>query len=333
MTLALMSLEMVMALLPGLIIGLTLHEFGHAWAASRLGDDWPRRQGRVSLNPFRHLSPLGTLALLVLPFGWAKPVPVNLYNFRNPRRDYLLTSLAGPAMNLLVVLACLGLMQLTRQTYALGLANAVWVDLVHGFLVMVLLINTILCVFNLIPMPPLDGSKIWPFLFRRAPMAAVGKTGRYATILLLVLLWTDSLGPLFSRTFNTVMVFVPTTDARRFHQIHEKGWGALRAEQTEVALVAFDEALAINPDSPDALLGRACVRRDVGDWAGALADAERIAHWPLYRQDPGFHDLRAEALAGLGRSEEADQAAAEAQRLREAQTPLAESPQESPVQP
>ena len=81
----------------------------HAWSASLLGDDFSRRQGRVSLNPFRHLTPLGTLAILFLPFGWGRPVPVNLYNFAHPRRDYLLTSLAGPAANFLLAAICLSL--------------------------------------------------------------------------------------------------------------------------------------------------------------------------------------------------------------------------------
>jgi Zn-dependent protease len=82
---AMMGWQTVLALLPGLVIGLTLHEFAHAASASLLGDDYARRQGRISLNPFRHLSLLGTLAILLFPFGWARPVPVNVYNFRRPK--------------------------------------------------------------------------------------------------------------------------------------------------------------------------------------------------------------------------------------------------------
>jgi hypothetical protein len=89
-------------LLPFLAVSLTVHEFAHAWSASLLGDQLARRQGRVSLNPFRHMTLLGTLAILLLPIGWGKPVMVNLYNFRRPKVDYLLTSLAGPASNLLL---------------------------------------------------------------------------------------------------------------------------------------------------------------------------------------------------------------------------------------
>ena len=97
-----MSWEIALFLLPGLIVGLTVHEFAHAISAKWLGDRNPERMGRVSLNPFRHLSPLGTLALFVLGFGWGKPVEVNLYNFKKPKLYYLLSSLAGPASNLIL---------------------------------------------------------------------------------------------------------------------------------------------------------------------------------------------------------------------------------------
>ena len=102
-----MNLETAIFLLPGLVIGLSFHEFAHAWSASLLGDDFASRQGRVSLNPLRHLSILGTLAIFFLPMGWGKPVEVNLYNFKQPRRDYLITSLAGPLANIIIVACCI----------------------------------------------------------------------------------------------------------------------------------------------------------------------------------------------------------------------------------
>ena len=124
-----MRLEWALWMLPGLVIGLSVHEFAHAWSASLLGDDFARRQGRVSLNPLRHLSPLGTLVIFLgLPFGWGKPVLVNIYNFKHPRWDYLLSSLAGPAANVIMVGLCMAVMQWTRYSFRFGAEAALTMD-------------------------------------------------------------------------------------------------------------------------------------------------------------------------------------------------------------
>jgi Zn-dependent protease len=169
-----MNLDLALYLLPGLVIGLTLHECSHALAAALLGDRCAARQGRISLNPFRHLSFWGTLALFVLGFGWGKPVPVNLYNFRHPKRDFLLTSLAGPAANLLVCAISLGLVYLDLPR---------WID---TQLRMIFVINAMLAVFNLVPIPPLDGSRIWPCVIPGMKPVA---TGRWSLIWMIVLVY------------------------------------------------------------------------------------------------------------------------------------------------
>jgi len=135
-------------LLPGLVIGLTVHEAAHALSARWLGDRTAERMGRVSLNPLRHLSPLGTLALFFIGFGWGKPVIVNLYNFKRPKLYYLLSSLAGPASNLLLCAISLGVLHLRPHWVIEWIATSVFY------------INAILAVINLLPVPPLDGSKI-----------------------------------------------------------------------------------------------------------------------------------------------------------------------------
>jgi len=146
----------------GLIILLTFHEFGHAWTALKCGDDTARLQGRVSLNPVVHIDPIGTVLLPLLMIflspnisrfmiGWAKPVPVNPYNLRNPRLDDILVSLAGPAMNLVLAVA---LMALGRAGI---IANA---EQFVGLCVRFASISLLLCFFNLIPIPPLDGSHV-----------------------------------------------------------------------------------------------------------------------------------------------------------------------------
>jgi Zn-dependent protease len=145
----------------GLIILLTFHEFGHAWVALKCGDDTARLMGRVSLNPIVHIDPIGTvllpLVMLFLPgagrflIGWAKPVPVNPYNLRNPKWDDILVSMAGPAMN--VVLAVV-LMALARA--GLLFHAEPFIDLC----VQMAALSLLLCFFNLIPIPPLDGSHV-----------------------------------------------------------------------------------------------------------------------------------------------------------------------------
>ncbi len=146
----------------GLIVLLTFHEFGHAWTALKCGDDTARLQGRCSLNPIVHIDPIGTVVLplmmIFLPFGvgrfmigWAKPVPVNVYNLRNGRWDDILVSMAGPAMNLLLAV---GLVALARIALLFGSGVAI-----NLFLQMASL-SLLLCFFNLIPIPPLDGSHV-----------------------------------------------------------------------------------------------------------------------------------------------------------------------------
>ncbi len=146
----------------GLVILLTFHEFGHAWTAWRCGDDTAKLQGRVSLNPLVHIDPVGTVLLpLIMIFaphgvsrfmvGWAKPVPVNPYNLGNPRRDDILVTMAGPGMNL--VLAVL-LMALTKVAILLNIGDMA--NLCYDWAAL----SLTLCFFNLIPIPPLDGSHV-----------------------------------------------------------------------------------------------------------------------------------------------------------------------------
>lgn len=143
-------------LLPAILLGLTLHEWAHAFAAYKLGDPTARNLGRLSVNPLDHLDPIGLLCLLLLGFGWAKPVPVNPRNFRKPRRDELIVSLAGIAMNILeVIVFSLILVLLLRKIPKLWYNEAF-----KSILLYIITVNTTLAVFNLIPIQPLDGSHV-----------------------------------------------------------------------------------------------------------------------------------------------------------------------------
>lgn len=146
-------------LLPGLLIGLSVHEFAHAYVAYRLGDDSQRFQGRLTLNPIKHIDPMGFLLLMLLGFGWAKPVMVNSRGFKNLRRDDTLVSLAGPLANLITaivftVFAGIAVLVITKVGY-----NQT-AEIVMEIINRAIMINLVLMVFNLIPIPPLDGHHI-----------------------------------------------------------------------------------------------------------------------------------------------------------------------------
>lgn len=170
---ALSSFHMFAFLTPtfliGILIALSVHECAHAYVASKLGDDTARLSGRLTLNPLAHLDPLGTILFLVVGFGWGKPVPVAPSAFRHPRRDSALTSLAGPASNLLLAAVCFVLLiAIAPSSMGNGawdlLAPPVQTSVLHTFLVQLLsgslFINLGLMAFNLLPVAPLDGSKI-----------------------------------------------------------------------------------------------------------------------------------------------------------------------------
>ena len=145
-----------------LVALLTFHEFGHAWTAWKCGDDTARLQGRVSLNPVVHIDPIGTvllpLLMIFMPFGvsrfmigWAKPVPVNPYNLNHPQRDDILGTMAGPAMNLLLAILLVALARVGLIFHSVPVAE---------LCVQAAKLSLLLCFFNLIPVPPLDGSQV-----------------------------------------------------------------------------------------------------------------------------------------------------------------------------
>jgi len=155
------SLEQYILLIPVLLISLTIHELSHGYAAYRLGDMTAKEQGRLTLNPLKHLDPIGTIMLIVARIGWAKPVPVNPFFFRDRKKGMMLVSLAGPLSNLILAFMGVFVYQVSFVTMYEHLLRgnnilSYWLQ----FLILFFTVNLNLAIFNLLPVPPLDGSKI-----------------------------------------------------------------------------------------------------------------------------------------------------------------------------
>jgi Zn-dependent protease len=194
-------------LLPAIIISLSFHEFAHAFAAHLLGDNTARNLGRLSLNPLRHVDPIGLIMLLLFRFGWARPVPVNPRNFRSTdeKSGMLLTAVAGPFANILLVFVGLLLYQLLPWGAFYRLP---WL---HSFFMIFIYLNANLAFLNLIPVPPLDGSKILFGLLPNRFYPWLGYLERYGSILLIFLIFSGATGqiisPLSSGLINTFQKF------------------------------------------------------------------------------------------------------------------------------
>jgi len=177
-----------------LLLVLPVHELAHAGAAYALGDKTAKWQGRLSLNPFKHLDLWGSLMILTVGIGYAKPVPVNPYNLRHGRRDMALVSLAGPLSNLLMAVVTVGLFRLILEfSPEWDTVEILWNILINT----IVSINISLAVFNLLPIPPLDGSRLWSSLLPGRWAYTIEAYSQYITIALFIVLFMGVLdGPL-----------------------------------------------------------------------------------------------------------------------------------------
>lgn len=183
-----LDIESILRVLPGIILGLTIHEYAHTLVALKLGDDTAKQAGRLTLNPLRHIDPIGFIFLLIAGFGWAKPVLIDGSKLQHPRRDDMLISVAGPISNLLFALfiavllkICLLIAPYTGETLYREILNVC----ISG-----LYVNIGLFIFNLIPLPPLDGSHLLTSLISTKSMATAQlffKYGAYVFLAIIVL--------------------------------------------------------------------------------------------------------------------------------------------------
>ncbi len=177
------SIQVILARIIVLMTAIPVHEYAHAWAAERMGDPTARYRKRLSLNPLDHIDPIGALMILFIGVGFAKPVPINAFNFRNQRKGIIVTSLAGPLSNIMMALIALILFKLLRMAiYLFGWNILLGFLQVLGFMVG---INLTLAVFNLLPIPPLDG---WHALSQVLPRSVYWKIAPYEHQILWIVL-------------------------------------------------------------------------------------------------------------------------------------------------
>lgn len=204
------TLLVLLLALPGRMLAISAHESAHAWVAEKCGDPTGRMMGRITLNPLAHLDPLGLVCMLLLGIGWAKPVPVNPRNFRNYRRDDLLVSIAGVTMNLILfLLGCLvyfvlyGValknveMYYSLFIYQRGIGSYL-IDMLWYFIAT----NLSLAIFNLIPLPPLDGYHVLNDLVLRRNLFATQQAARTGQLILLVAMYSGVLSSFLSWAMN-----------------------------------------------------------------------------------------------------------------------------------
>lgn len=190
--------------IPAALLSIVVHEVSHGYAAYLLGDRTAKNQGRLTLNPIPHIDPLGLLSMIIFRFGWAKPVPVNPYYFKNRKLGMVLVSLAGPLSNMIFAIVSLLLLRVLYLIPANTMLAINTLNLFMRFFTFTALLNVGLAVFNLIPVPPLDGSKILFALLPNRMYGFVLQYERYGIIILILLIYL----PFFSSFLSGAIQFV-----------------------------------------------------------------------------------------------------------------------------
>ena len=192
---------------PVLLLSFMTHELFHAFAAYQCGDMTAKQAGRISFNPLRHIDPIGAIMLITVRFGWAKPVPINPNNFRNKKSGIIITSLAGPLSNVLLsmIFYVIWGVYLGKAYRLIAVPGITVHTVIYNVLVQFVMVNLSLAAFNLIPIPPLDGSKVlFSFLPERILYNYVFKYERYGMFLLIALSYTSVLG----KIINPIAMFL-----------------------------------------------------------------------------------------------------------------------------
>ena len=182
----------ILLTIPGVLIGLSFHEFAHAIVSDRLGDPTPRNQGRLTLSPLPHIDIIGFILIAIVGFGWAKPVQINTRYYRNPRRDEILVSIAGPLMNLAVAFIFTVFIKISLVISLDSMVSGNLYQAIINILFYTIHINIMLFVFNLIPIPPLDGFHVLANIIPARNYKIVYTLERYGFIILILIVVTPA---------------------------------------------------------------------------------------------------------------------------------------------
>jgi Zn-dependent protease len=203
------DLELIPYVVIVLALAFTVHEFAHAYVAYKFGDPTAKNQGRLTLSPLAHLDPIGTLLIFIAGFGWAKPVPVNRFYFKNPRLAGVLVSVAGPLSNLVIAFIGLAVWYILLSTGALSSLSSGMAEGLHQFFKILISLNITLFIFNLFPFPPLDGYRIIEDLAPSRIRAKMTQFESYGMVVFLILVLTPldkyTIQPAFSYGTDIVM--------------------------------------------------------------------------------------------------------------------------------
>ena len=196
--------------LPALLWALSFHEFCHGYVAHLLGDNTAARQGRLTLNPLHHLDPFGTLTLLVLGFGWAKPVQINSRRFKKTRRDIALVSLAGAAGNFLSAIVVAIICGIAARFYPASLYHILGrsVSPLGAVIFNLMMLNVGLGIFNLIPIPPLDGSRVLSMFLPVSALRGYYFLERWGILIILILSYVGIIGRIMDPLFGMALTFL-----------------------------------------------------------------------------------------------------------------------------
>jgi len=196
-----LDFKFLLIFVPVILFSLTIHEYSHAYIANKLGDDTAKRLGRLTLNPLKHLDPIGTILLLLVHFGWAKPVPIDPRNFRDPKKDMLYVAIAGPISNIITaIISGILLKFIIFDLATTGAFGAYTVPLIQ-FLVWMIFIGVVLAVFNMLPIPPLDGSRV---LYGLLPDHLANSIKKIETYGILIVFGIILFG---GRTFSYILIY------------------------------------------------------------------------------------------------------------------------------
>lgn len=189
----------ILCALPAILLAISLHEFSHALAASKLGDDTAKALGRLTMDPLKHIDPIGFVMLIVVGWGWAKPVPINPRKFKNIRRDEILVSLAGPASNFVLATVAYFILYLGQVVF--GFYNEIFSRIFYNLF----LFNIIFMVFNLFPIPPLDGYHIFKNIFIKIiPYKFFMAYEQYGMFVLIALVFTGAVSGILVTVVNWI---------------------------------------------------------------------------------------------------------------------------------